>query len=174
MKNSFFKYLLLLFFSAPAFAQDTAVYNCNVQLIIAKPHCDSLRFFNETPKVNYKKMIKRDKKVIAFLNRFHSEKLVLSDLEIDLKKLYPYFVKTKSFSDTSYWKGTLDNKGLIKLSIKYWYKDGHILKRFYDLEINNLPGHMFSRSMEYHYQVFKLLNFCLGKRASCYNFEDEF
>jgi len=175
MKNKGFLFCLLLSLSTGhVFAQDTAIYDCNVRLLTKRPHCDSLRYTKVHPKVNYKKMLRKDKKLLLFLNQFHSGTLSLNNLQLNLERLITYNVYTKNFSDTSFWRGTITNKGLVKLVVKFWHKDGQILKRYYDLEINNPSDAAFSRPLDYHYDVFKLLDFCLGKRYSCYNFEDEF
>jgi hypothetical protein len=39
--------------------------------------------------------------------------------------------------------------------------------------INNLDL-TFDRPLDYHYKIFKLLNFCLKERYNCYHFEEEF
>lgn len=173
INNTSFFFLLLLLCTGRLFSQDTAIYNCNVRLITSKPHCDSLRTYKVHADFNSRKMLKRDKQLIAFLNLYHSDTLSLQTLEDQIQKSN-YRENWHKHADTSSRYLTIYSKGLTNLMIRYEYNDGRILKRYYQLEINNPSGAAFSRPLDYHYKIFKLLNFCLGRRFSCYNFEDEF
>lgn len=155
-------------------AQVNSSLECNTNLLTKSPDCDSLRWNFYHPRINYNKMLRRDRDIIYFLNDFKSDIIRIDYLFHELKKLKAYNITSIVNTDTSYYRCTIASKGLIKLVIKVWYSDNTIFKRYYDLEINNPSGAGFSRPLDYHYKVFSLLNFCLGRRFSCYNFDDEF
>ncbi len=167
--------LCLYLYKGQAFAQDSAIYKCNVRHITRYPHCDSLRMYNLVqPKTNFRKMLRRDKKVIDFLNLYHTDTLSLNTLLHQLSKVESYGKKDYSHGDTVRRQIILYENGLVKLLIWFEYKGETLLRRYYDLDINNSTGGSFSYPLDYHYKIFKLLNFCLGFRFSCYNFEEEF
>ena len=149
--------LLMLISSSHAFAQD-AIYNCNTKLI---GNCDTLRnlmyWKRQVPKINYKKMLKRDKKVIAFLNAYHSDTLSLPGLNNILSKVNHFNYHSFQRNDTINYSGTIFEKGLVRIYFRYSYVEGdtHFIKRFYDLQINN-EGMGFDTPLDYHYKIFRL------------------
>lgn len=172
------KIVLILFIATlhqlACIAQVNSSLDCNNALLTTRPDCDSLRWNFSQPRINYDRMLRRDRGIIFFLNDFKSDTIKIAYLFHELKRHKAYNITSIVNPDTSYYRCTIANKGLIKLVIKFWYNDNTIYKRYYDIEINNPPGAGFSRPLDYHYRVFSLLNFCLGRRFSCYNFEDEF
>lgn len=175
ISNTLILVLICLVFTWEGVAQDSSIYSCNVYLITKHPACDSLRDMSRlNPKVNYRKMMRKDRKIIFFLNMYHSDTLSLMTLEEQIKKLNYYGEKTHAFSDTISRQLIIYEKGLLKLLITYRYKQGKIEGRYYSLEINNPLGAGDSRPLDYHYKVFKLLNFCLEERFGCYDFGGTF
>ena len=126
--NTSFLCLLLLLCTGQVFSQDTAIYNCNVRLITSKPHCDSLRTYKVNADFNSKKMLQRDKKLIAFLNLYHADTLSLQTIENQIRKT-SYSENSHKKSDTNSRYLTIYSKGLTNLMIRYTYKDGRILYR---------------------------------------------
>ncbi|CAN5198938.1 hypothetical protein BH11BAC5_BH11BAC5_05780 [soil metagenome] len=172
--NKLFLNILFTLFSFHAMAQNDSIYDCNVRLITKYPNCDSLRWIFDDPKVNYRKMLKKDRQLISFLNLYRSNTLTLKKLQDQINTINHYGETNHAFSDTIGRQLILFNHGLVSLLIRYRVRNDSILTRYYDLEINNPPGASYSRPLTYHYKIFKLLNFCLGIRYSCYNFEEEF
>lgn len=170
-----FAILLLLIFPFAGMAQDSSVYACNVRLITRHPACDSLRDMSRlNPKVNYRKMMKKDRKIISFLNLYHSDTLSLTNLEYQISKINSYGKREYKSGETIGKQLIMYERGLLKLFIEYDVKSGQVTRRHYSLEINNPPGGGDSRPLDYHYKVFKLLKFCLEERFGCYDFGGTF
>ena len=167
--------LLLLIFPVFGIAQGSSVYDCNVRLIIRHPPCDSLRDLSRVnPKVNYRKMMKKDRKIINFLNYYRMATFSIEDLEYQINAINSYGKREYKSGDTTGKQLIMYERGLLKLFIEYEVNYGKITKRYYDLEINNPPGAGDSRPLDYHYKVFKLLKFCLEERFGCYDFGGTF
>ena len=169
--DKFSLFTILILFTNSIFSQDSSVYKCNIALL---KNCQQMRV-DSTINVShdYKKMLRRDKKVLNFLNAYNRDSLSTNELFSLLKKRRKVTESNQMRSDTSWYLYVIDERGLTRLMIYVWIKDNKLVKRFYQLEVNNTYKNSFNQPMDYHYMVFKFLTFCLPRRFSCYRFDRE-
>src|SRR3954463_975337 len=92
------------------FAQSDSIFLWNSKLIRS---CDSYRMTGEhkiIPKASYDDILKRDKKVVAFLNLFHSNILDPSTLKKGLNKVRVYSTEKKLFKDTLFQQAIISER----------------------------------------------------------------
>jgi hypothetical protein len=124
-------------------------------------------------KGNYKRALKKDEGIVEFLNFYHSSAISFEEILDRLKVIDTKNTNLYSKTDTIIYQTVIDNGGLLSLVIRFQYRQGLILQRYYNLNINNREL-TFVNPLEYHYRIFRLLNFCLEKPFGCYNFEGQF
>ena len=170
---------IFLFISVSAkvfsFSNDTLYYPCNYRLIHSHPVCDSLRDkTRDSARYNYRKMLKKDDGIIRFLNSYRNDEQSTSELAKAVDRIGFVAERLHISGDTTTRQVIIRGRGLLKLLIRYQYLNNVIINKYYDLEINNPDIAKWTQPLTYHYLVFQKLEFCLGRRFSCYHFEDTF
>src|SRR4051812_33889742 len=105
--------LLFLFFlkCSSCFAQACYIDSCNLSRFNG---CDERRWkdVRDKPKhVNHKKMLRIDKKVMIFLNSFHTDFLSFETFYTELQKMKYANVINETTKDTTYFEAQLMEKG---------------------------------------------------------------
>lgn len=119
-------------------------------------------------------MLHKDAKIIDFINSYRTEIQTPNELFRSISKIGFSSEQYSERGDTVTRQIILRKRGLLHLLIRYSYRDGKIIRKYYDLEINNPIKASFTQPFTYHKMIFRQLKFCLGIRFSCYHFEDEF